>query len=800
MIRARTQWFNDPRAFPSDRIPEGALERAWMERVEHQRSARSIRPQATGIAWRSLGPAPDGRVPYQFTGRVRAVAVHPLDPTIIYVGAASGGVWKSTNDGASWAPVSDAQCSLNIGALAIDPANPRIIYAGTGEPSQSNGCGILRSTDDGQTWAKLDGSGLPSFRTYRILIDPVTAGSTDRTTLYIASDQGAYLSSDGGRTFRKLALPTGGVELTMDPSNPRTLYAGFQRAVDTTGVFKSVDGGTTWSELTAGLPTGVGTATIALDPRVPGTVYVALATRTQNSLLGFFRSLDGGQTWTALGARGTRPGCPSQGRAASDLTVSSAFSWYSSALLVHPQASGVLYFGEKYFWRSTDGGASWIDITQTPSACLSADGISPDLHVDQHVIAFDPRGRLYLANDGGIHRSPNGGDTWESLNTNLSLRQFYPGTSLHPTNPSIIFAGAQDDAVLRYTDGSWAAVQGGDGGFTAIDPLSPSTVYAEVQWPFLVRSDRNGDPGSFVRKMTGLDTSDTAAFIPPLVIDQTAPNRLAMATNKVYLSDDKAEHWRPMSTSLSQGFFKTVAFAPTNGAVMWAGSSQGVVWMTESSGAAWTDVSRGLPTRAVTDIAVASGSGRTAYVTVSAFGTPHVWKTVAGGGSWQAISTGLPDAPANTLVIDRDPGTLYVGTDVGVYRTVDDGAHWSVFSDDLPNVPVMELVENVRLGLLVAATYGRGLYVIGGLCSSSIEPPVKAVAAGGGDVQVSVTSPCGWIVQVASSAFPWIHLTSSATASGNATVTFRIDANPGAARVGQVNIAAQVLVIQQSGK
>ena len=421
---------------------------------------------------------------------------------------------------------------------------------------------------------------------------------------------------------------------------------------------------------------------------------------------------------------------------------------------------------------------------------------------DNHIVEFDRNGRLLLGNDGGIVSSTTHGDSWINLNTNLSLRQFYRGVSLHPTDPSIVYAGAQDLAVMRFTGGTWVNVYSGDGGFSAIDDNTPNTVYVERQWGTgigsgIARSDNGGT--TFTVKQNGIDLSDRASFIPPLVIDRRAPNRLAFGTYRVYLTDDRGDTWKVSSPELAPAGtnLRALAFAPSNGAVLWAGTSAGQVWLTASSGATWTNVSAGLPVRTVTDIAVSPDNARTAYVALSGFGTSHVYKTSDGGRSWQPLATGLPDAPTNAIRIDPVPGTLFAGTDVGVYRTLNDGGSWEIFSDGLPNVAVTELVQNTRLGLLVAATYGRGLYVIGGLCSSAIDPTVKDVDAAGGPIQIAVTAPCSWSTNINAVVFPWVRLGSRA---GN-VVTLNVDPNTSSEpRMAQMNIAAEVLVIRQRGR
>jgi photosystem II stability/assembly factor-like uncharacterized protein len=795
--RRRVEWFTNERAFPAGEIPPDAPRRAWLERTAAAERQQLVTKSVPVAPWKAFGPSPDGVAPRQLTGRVRDVAVHPTNASIIYAASSSGGVWKTTNDGASWSPLTDYQCSLATGAIAIDPVNPRIVYAGTGEPRVSVGCGLLRSSDDGLTWTNIGASELAGGAVWRLLIDPTTAGSTERTTIYVGATTGVFRSFDSGRTLERLAVGAGG-DIWMDPQNPGRLYASTEPgSASGGGLFASTDGGTTWTPLTNGLPSSFNYAKLAISSQ-SHAIYAAISDRTDAALAGLFRSLDSGRTWTSLGRSATTPVCRA---APTPLQLNCSACWFSLLMAVNPSVPGELFFGERFLYRSTDEGNSWVDVRLGDDPCTYKGYVFGD----NHAVVFDSGGRMLVANDGGLQRSRDNGTSWESLNTNLSLRQFYPGISLHPTDPSVVFAGAQDLAVLRYAQGGWQSVYFGDGGFTAIDPTKPSTVYAEHQWRIgegsgISRSDTGGDSGTFVLKQTGIDLNDRAQFIPPLALDATTPSRLAFGTFRVYLTDDQGEQWRAVSQELTSGTLRSLSFAPLNGSTMWAGTSDGRVWTTNDSGGSWTDVTQGLPRRAVTHIAV-TGTGRTAYVTLSGFGAPHVWKTSDAGRAWIPLTDGLPDTPCNTLLVDSSDGTLLVGTDVGVYRSTNDGGSWTLFSDNLPNVPILDLVQNTRLGVIVVGTYGRGLYTIGDLCSSSIDTSPRTIAAAGGQVQVAVTASCSWRASLNTAVFPWVHVAAPAGAVGSGTLTFTIDANSDPdARAAQITVGSQVFVLIQAGR
>lgn len=742
------QWFYFQRAYPFDRIPAGARQRAREQLAAALRLGLMPQAAISGTQWVSIGPAPIGEPEFPWanaSGRVSAIAIHPTDPNIVYIGAAQGGVWKSTDAGASWTPLTDEQCSLAMGALAIDPVNPNIIYAGTGEQHFSGdsyyGCGVLRSIDGGLTWVQLGASVFDldsangGARISRILIDPVTAGSAHNTTIYVASDLGLYRSTDSGAHFLRVLGPFSDfyspvTDLVMDPTNPRILYGGAAFPTSggwaTTGIFKSNDGGTTWVQLTSGLPaTGVFRINLAIASSAPQVLYASLALTSGG--LGIFKTTDGGATWAQLPLSGSvTPNCQ---------------CGYDMVLIVDPSNSDTVYFGGVWLYKSLDGGSTWQHITFGDIY----------IHVDQHALTFDSLGRLYVGNDGGLYRTGDGGAHGENLNTNLAITQFYPGISLHPTNSSIAFGGTQDNAVLKKSPGSllWHRVWGGDGGFTAIDFANPNTVYAEAQWTsggsFIARSDSGGDSfSSFSVKQNGINLTDPAAFIPPLVMDPSDSQTLIFGTNRVYRTTDRAENWSAISPALSFGWFSALAIAPTSSATIYAGTITGDVWVTTNTGAIWTKISAGLPLRYVTDLAIDPSNPAIAYATISGFFTGHVFLTTNGGGTWQDISGNLPDIPVNAIVIDPVTilRTLYIGTDLGVFRSVNGGVSWERFSAGLPNVAVFDLALNPQTGLLVAATHGRSMFAQGVMLPLSLGTNAGAFRTGDSLViSAGVTNP-----------------------------------------------------------
>jgi len=715
----RWLYFYESRAYPNATIPPRALQKALAQYRQQfaPPAAPAGVPAPLETAWTPLGP--DHLVSVEGTsvsGRVNAIAVDPTDSNTIYVGAAQGGVWKTNDAGATWVPLTDTQCSLAMGSIAIDPVDPNIIYAGTGEQNFSldsyYGCGVLRSTDRGTTWTQLGASvfdinntteGTGGATISRIRVDPLTAGSTTSTTLYVTSDLGVYRSLDSGQSWTPTPLLAGvATDLVMDPSNPTVLYAslGNPFADARNGVYKSSNGGASWTKLTGGFPTGeVGRVNLAISASSPTTLYASVqndfgGSGVDGSLLGIFKTTNGGTSWTQV--TGSGASCDTQ-------------CWYDMVIAVDPNDSNVVYFGGVELYKSIDGGNNFSNIR--PSL----------VHVDQHALAFDPRNAsvVYAGNDGGVFKSTNGGASWSSLNTNLAITQFYPGVSLHPTDANYILGGTQDNGTLRFTGSSvWQEISlGGDGGFTAIDFVSPSTIYHEFQWDNTSFSGpRRSDDGgtSFAQKNSGIDLSDRAAFVPPYVMDPSNSQKLCFGTFKLYKTTNRGDSWTVLAGGVDLtkgGVISTIAVAPSNPQVIYVGASDGNVVVTTNGGSTFTTVISGLPNRSVQAIAVHPTSASTAYVVFSGFGSGHVFTTTNTGASWTNISANLPDVPVNAILLDPGaPSNIYIGTDLGVFRSTDAGGSWSSLNTGLPNVAVFDLAFRSGTNVLVAATHGRGVF------------------------------------------------------------------------------------------
>lgn len=725
-ILERAEWFNSTRRWPDGTLPAGLRLRAVDEKMKASRMlevalrAKGRKP-AVPPPWRLIGPRPVALGDIHASGRVTALAVDPRDRDVVYLGAAAGGVWKTTDGGQHWLPLTDDQPSSAVGSIALDPTHPDIVYVGTGEANYGAdeyfGSGILKSEDGGATWQQIRGPFAelhdPRFGTSAIgsiAVDPSNPGIVLAGAYFVTEDQsfsGVYRSEDAGLTWTVLPVLAGGVptDIYFSPTGELVYTAlGFGFGSPSNGVYRSFDHGLSWTSINGippdNIPSGMAVGRIGLavdgtDPRAETLLAAVPGGSRGAGLLGLFKSTDAGEHWGRLNLPA---GC-------------TGACWYDNVLRVHPVDSNVLVYGGILFWVSVDGGLSWLfSLANT--------------HVDWHAFAFsnEPTPKLYLGNDGGVWsnddiiHSPVGPHV--NLNDTLSLTQHYPGMSIDPTNAGVSFAGTQDNALLKYTGNLlWDALTCGDGGETAIDFQTPTTVYASCQF-IAIRKSTNGG-ATFTPAISGIDLTDRVQFIAPLVMDPSDPRRLYFGTFRVYRTDNGAQDWVPISPELTAGTLTTLAVAPSDPNTIYAGTVGGVAVSRNAldPDISWKRYGDGLPSaRAVNQIAISSTDPDLAYTVVGGFSgflgdsLGHVFKTVDGGRTWSDISGNQPNIPVSDIAIDpAHDQTLYIGTDVGVYVSIDDGGEWLPFGSDLPIVPVLSLKLHSS-GILRAATHGRSVW------------------------------------------------------------------------------------------
>ncbi|MDD5088753.1 MAG: hypothetical protein PHI18_08145, partial [bacterium] len=606
-------------------------------------------------------------------------------------------------------------------SVALDPSDPNTVYIGTGEGSWNvdavYGAGIFKSTDGGATWAATGMSWQQSqYRTVnQIIVHPSNSQILWAAT-NIQGSGGVYKSTNGGSSWTRY-LSGEAKDLDIDPSNANTLYAslGYPWGDSGNGVYKSTDGGLSWTLSSTGLPSGstMGRMRLSITQNAPQTLYLGVAKTLSAGAgtLGIYKSTDGGATWT---------------QQASTPNMYGGQGWYNIVCEAHPTNSSIVYSSGIDIYKSSDSGVNWTQ----KSYWYYSSGNSQYVHADHHALAFKPGdpNTIIEATDGGLFRSTNGGDTWTNINNGLVTFQYY-GMCDDALQPNVTFGGTQDNGTNKYNN-STTHVQGlsGDGGYCNVDFTNSSTVYASTQNGGHYKSTGGGAYGTFYSIQSGI--SGNGAWVTPTAMDPTNANVLYTSTKRVYRTTNGGSSWTAISGDLSTQYISTIAIAPSNPAVIFAGcESNGQVWKTTDTGGSWTLVNSGLPYRYITRVAVDPSDEAIAYTTVSGYGTGHAWKTTNGGSSWSNVSTGLPDVPCNVIVVDsHTPSTLYAGTDLGVYASTNGGASWSDFSTGLPNVVIDGLALHPTSGMLRAASHGRGMWE-----TPTSAPTLTVISPNGGE-------------------------------------------------------------------
>lgn len=698
--------------------------------------APSLSDQLAGLRFRGIGPMRGGRV--------TAVAGVRGQPLTFYMGATGGGVWKTTDAGTTWDPISDKGFKTgSVGAIAVAESDPNVVYVGMGEaPIRGNvsaGDGVYKSTDAGASWTQV---GLKDTQQIaRVRVHP-----RNPDLVYVAAqghvwgpnpERGIFRSADGGKSWKKVLYvddKTGACDLLMDPTNPRVLYAAFwpvqrrpwslESGGPGGGVWKTTDGGDTWKKLAGGLPEGtLGKIGLALSAARPARVF-ALVEAAKG---GLYRSEDGGGKWTLV----------------SDDHRLRERMWYYSWIYADPKNPDLLWAPSVSLLRSNDGGRSFAKVRVH--------------HGDNHDLWIDPDepARLILGNDGGAAVSVNGGATW-STQDNQPTAQIYR-VNTDDRFPYWVYGAQQDNSTIAIPSGvrgegidrtDWHPVGGGESGWIAPDPRDPEIVYAGSYGGYITRYDhRTGETRNIIawpQVIDGQATRDLRyrfQWTAPILVSRHDPRVLYHAAQKLLRSRDEGQTWEEASPDLTrndltkQGYsggsisheitgvevydtIFAIAESLHEPGTLWVGSDDGLVHLTRDDGKSWQNVTpQALPEWIrINTIELSPHDKATAYIAATMYQfddvKPYLYKTNDYGRTWIKIVSGIPDG-AFTRSVREDParrGLLYAGTETGLYVSLDDGGSWQPLQRNLPPVPITDLV--VKQGDLVVATQGRAFWIL----------------------------------------------------------------------------------------
>ncbi|RLC51493.1 MAG: hypothetical protein DRI23_04875, partial [Candidatus Cloacimonadota bacterium] len=706
------EWFGYQRAYPYHEIKH----ESYLEGLQQAAELHSRTGNNREYTWELAGPINIG-------GRITDIAIHPSSPEIWYIGAASGGIYKTADEGANWENVFTDAPVITIGDIAIDPNDENIIYAGTGEANSSSqsfvGNGIYKSENAGGSWEHI---GLEnSAYIGRIIVD---YNNSDRVfvaatgTLFSPNEErGIFRSEDGGLTWdRKLFVTdsTSAIDLVQHPTNPDILYASMWERMRgreyrrsgglSSGIYKTIDGGDTWVELTGGLPDddGVGRIGLAIARSNPDVLYAFYDQQPEGgySFLGIFKTTDAGENWF-------------QTNDSNIYDMNSSFGWYFGQICVDPTDENRVYAMGVALCRTQNGGDSWQIIADY--------GNTDEIHVDHHAMDINEfTGRIVEGNDGGLYTSNNYGNDWDKID-NIPLTQFY-AIEKDFLNPERIYGGTQDNSTIRTLTGAlddWHVILGGDGFYTKVDHTNPDIIFAEYQWGNLHRST-NG--GQWFEDVAYQMENDRTNWSSPLAMHPVDPAILYFGTYRIWKTTNSGDYWQEVSDDLTDGdtgasyhTISTIAINPSFPNVVIAGTDDGNVHVSIDDGTSWADVSEGLPDRWITRVAGDPFDMNTIYVTVSGFRWdepyPHVFKSTDLGQNWIDISSNLPQLPMNCLVLDPEvPNRIFVGSDAGVFFTENGGDEWLSMSSGLPNVAVIDMLIHNPTRTLLLGTYGCSAY------------------------------------------------------------------------------------------
>ena len=693
------------RAYPTGELKPGAYREAarWKQNLEEIRSDDDN-------FWSFVGPVNIG-------GRITDIEVVAGTEDIIYVAAASGGIFRSVDTGATWEPIFDDQPMLAIGDMEISKSNTNIVAVGTGEVNAGGGSlaydgdGVYVSSDSGNTW---ESKGLEEVGSIgKVLIDPV-----DPSIMYVGAmgplfrndtNRGVYRTINGGDTWEQVLFiseKTGIVDMAIHPTNSDILYAvAWERertpenriyGGDTSGIYKSTDGGDNWIELTTGLPAlgdDKGRISIDIAQSNPDVLYASYADAI-GSVQGFYKSTNSGDSWTTIN---------------SSQITNVGFHWWFGGLFINPTDENEVYHVGFDMQKTTDGGATWQDAF-------------PGVHVDQHALAFHPddASNVFLGNDGGLYTSTDSGAT-SVKDLTLPITQFY---RFAVENSDRLYGGAQDNSTMRTTTGGtddWTIINGGDGFQPLINEDNGDVIYALSQRGNLRRSVN--DAGSFQTILNGIDPSDRNNWDTPIAFDPDNNNILYYGTQRVYRSINGGDSWTAISDDLTNGpstgnlnfgSLTSIDVSPIDSNIIYAGADDGNIWRTLNGGTTWENSSSSLPNRWVTKVKASAEDPQEVFATFSGyrFGEDdgHVFHSISNGDTWTDITKNLPDIPVNDIEYSMYEG-YFVATDVGVFRALGPGEDWGVFGD-LPAVVVNDLSVAANGSQLYAGTYGRSAYTI----------------------------------------------------------------------------------------
>lgn len=701
----RWEYFWEQRLYPNSDFPNSVQIYKDAYSFDTKNSKNKIQSNSV---WNNLGPFEPPQTTSareQGVGRVNIVRFNPADELDLWIGAASGGLWRSKNGGNTWINYPYFNfLSLGVTDIGISKSNPNIIYVTTGDADGTIGTansyytiGIVKSTDGGNTWNITNFSKeLSDKRTVtRILVNP-----TNPDIAIVGASDGIYKTTDGGNTWVNKTFDYSIIDLEYKPNDSNVIYAASYGFSGKNYIVKSTDGGETWKSVL--LVSGSNRLNIEVSPANPASVYCLASNSSGNSFNSINISIDEGATWETT---------------ASVASTGNILGWYDGkgsdnggqgmydlSLAVSPVDESTIFVGGVNIWKSTDLGMS-----MTLNTHWYGYFSKPFVHADIHDLRFSPSGkRLYACNDGGISFTANGGYDWIDISNGLNITQFYRMSS-SDLYPNQIVGGCQDNGTSAIINGQWTHLYSGDGMECLSDPTNPNRIFVSLYYGEFYRTNNGGN--NFSLSINRKVTSESAGWVTPFVCNPLNSNTLFCGHQNVWRNQSGGDNgkWKKISNFGSSQVLQSLAVAPSDSNTIYA-ANYSDVFATYDGGTTWSSIYK-------------SNSTAITYICVDPINPKRIWITKSGysfqdkvyeydGQTWKNLSGNLPNVPTNTIVYQKNsPDRIYVGTDIGVFYSDYSSGYWERFGDGLPNVIVLELeIDYSSKVMLRAATYGRGIW------------------------------------------------------------------------------------------
>lgn len=746
----RWEWYMSQRVNPDGSRPEPD---AVVKEYKSFMNTYSQGFKSTSGSWNELGPVSmpaNGTGQPNGLGRVNAVAFHPTNSNILYIAAPSGGVWKTTDGGTSWIPLTDTLPTLGASSLLIDPTNTNTVYFGSGDRDGADapGLGVFKSTDAGNTWSSVN-TGMGNETVGDMLMHP-----TNSSIIIAATSDGIYRTTNGGSSWTKTTSSSAHFkDLEFKPGNPNIVYA----AADGT-FYRSTNNGQSWSSVSSGLP---GSGRYVIGVSAANSSYVYVVSGDYNGLVGCYRSTNSG---TSFSTRSTSPNILGYSETGND---NRSQAWYDLAIAVDPSNANTVYVGGINIWKSSNGGSSW-----SLNAHWVGSGGVPAVHADIHSLDFSPvNSRLYSGNDGGVYYTSNGGSTWIEISDGLAIAQVYKlGQSASQQN--LIINGYQDNGTAIY-NGSWTTEIGGDGMECIIDPGNTNYVYGALYYGDIRRSTNGGTSFDQIAADGVNGINETGAWVTPYILHVNNSNTMIAGyknlwrSTNVKTSNAGSVSWTKLTNSLAGTNNENIHIIEQSEAdpdILYFYREDNKLFRSDNfnnSSPGFSNISSSLPYSSYSyslgsDLEAHPTNSNIVYLTLY----QGVYKSTNKGANWTDISANLPSISVNCIVMDTASTNeaLYVGTDAGVYYKDNTMSNWIPFMDGMPAAAEITELEiyynssNHQLSKLVASTYGRGLWRSNLYSSGALLPVVdfgydQSVICTGDTVQFSdstIFNPTSW--------------------------------------------------------